>query len=547
MSEVISFDLIARDLASRAFQDAGKEAEGFHGKLAAVAGLASGAAAVGLATLGEHLEETKKTLESTVQNAGQSFDEFASKIAATAKSEERFGHGTTDTNTALTVLTRATGNVKTSLADMNLVTELAAAHHTSLAAAAAQVAKMHAGAFRPLKEFGINVKDNAQAAAALKKAQAEVVTADTASAKASERLADMHEKLAGVKKLSVSQTIALRHAEEDDADAAAASDKAHAQLAAATAAGGKAMDFATAKTLILQKIHGTAAAQADTFGGKIKALKTHFTDLASELGTHVGPALMVAGPALGGISQVVSSNLIPTIGKAVASFASMAAGAVASFASQVAAAAAWAASMVVSAAIAMAPFLPIIAAVAAVGAAAYLLYRNWDTVWGGIKAVFGAAAGWISDRISGLVDTFKKIPGWIGDAMKGVADLITLPYRTAFKAIAHLWNITVGKLHFHIPSWVPGIGGKGFDVPNIPEDIKGFGFGGVVPGPIGMPQLAIVHGGETIQSTHRTAGVPAAAAVPSIGELHVHTQDDPHRIRLTVNQSLRDIQWLLGA
>jgi hypothetical protein len=64
----------------------------------------------------------------------------------------------------------------------------------------------------------------------------------------------------------------------------------------------------------------------------------------------------------------------------------------ASFAAQIAAAAVWAASMVASAAIALAPFLPIIAICVAVAAAAYLLYKNWDTVWHGIKAVI--SAGW---------------------------------------------------------------------------------------------------------------------------------------------------------
>ena len=31
-------------------------------------------------------------------------------------------------------------------------------------------------------------------------------------------------------------------------------------------------------------------------------------------------------------------------------------------------------------------------------------------------------------------------------------------------------------------------------------DIPGFASGGIVPGPIGQPQLAVVHGGENIQT-----------------------------------------------
>ena len=52
-------------------------------------------------------------------------------------------------------------------------------------------------------------------------------------------------------------------------------------------------------------------------------------------------------------------------------------------------------------------------------------------------------------------------------------------YKTLFNGIAKLWNGTVGKLAFNIPSWVPVIGGKGFEVPEIPM----LGDGGIVTGP----------------------------------------------------------------
>ena len=52
-------------------------------------------------------------------------------------------------------------------------------------------------------------------------------------------------------------------------------------------------------------------------------------------------------------------------------------------------------------------------------------------------------------------------------------------YKSLFNGIAKLWNGTVGKLAFNIPSWVPVIGGKGFEVPEIPM----LGDGGIVTGP----------------------------------------------------------------
>jgi hypothetical protein len=41
-------------------------------------------------------------------------------------------------------------------------------------------------------------------------------------------------------------------------------------------------------------------------------------------------------------------------------------------------------------------------------------------------------------------------------------------FKTVFNGIASIWNSTVGKISFKVPSWVPGVGGKGFDMPKIP-------------------------------------------------------------------------------
>jgi hypothetical protein len=65
--------------------------------------------------------------------------------------------------------------------------------------------------------------------------------------------------------------------------------------------------------------------------------------------------------------------------------------------------------------------------------------------------------------------------GFVVDYLKFVAGI----YKEIFNGIAKAWNNTVGKLSFKVPGWVPGIGGKGFDVPNIPM----LADGGIVTGP----------------------------------------------------------------
>jgi hypothetical protein len=57
--------------------------------------------------------------------------------------------------------------------------------------------------------------------------------------------------------------------------------------------------------------------------------------------------------------------------------------------------------------------------------------------------------------------------------IKGYFETLYGFYKGIFNGIATLWNNTIGKLSFKVPSWVPGLGGKGFDVPNIPMLAEG--------------------------------------------------------------------------
>ena len=115
---------------------------------------------------------------------------------------------------------------------------------------------------------------------------------------------------------------------------------------------------------------------------------------------------------------------------------------------------------------------------------------------------WGAAWGWIKKAASNVWDWLKKVPGWIGDAFKKVSGFITAPFKAAFNAVARAWNNTVGRLSFTFPSWIPGIGGKGFSVPNLPT----FHSGGVVPGVPGTPTVALLQAGERIGSIASSGG-----------------------------------------
>lgn len=87
---------------------------------------------------------------------------------------------------------------------------------------------------------------------------------------------------------------------------------------------------------------------------------------------------------------------------------------------------------------------------------------------GGIIGWFGRLPGAIGSIVNSVVDWFRRLPGRIGGVIGGIVDVLQSPFRQAFNAIAGLWNRTVGRLNFKAPSWVPGFGGKGWSMPQLP-------------------------------------------------------------------------------
>jgi hypothetical protein len=109
---------------------------------------------------------------------------------------------------------------------------------------------------------------------------------------------------------------------------------------------------------------------------------------------------------------------------------------------------------------------------------------NWKLILAILTGPFGLAILAITTFKDQIINAFSIIYNGIKATMGFVADLITAPFKAAFRAVAGLWNNTVGKLSFTVPSWVPGFGGKGFDVPDIPV----LGDGGIVT----SAQLAVI-------------------------------------------------------
>jgi hypothetical protein len=98
-----------------------------------------------------------------------------------------------------------------------------------------------------------------------------------------------------------------------------------------------------------------------------------------------------------------------------------------------------------------------------------IAYKKFE----GFRNVVDSVFSFVKTAISGSFDFFK-----------GYLDFVLGIYKGIFNGVAKIWNNTVGKLSFKVPGWVPGLGGKGFDVPNIPMLAEG--------GIVNSPTLAMI-------------------------------------------------------
>ena len=115
----------------------------------------------------------------------------------------------------------------------------------------------------------------------------------------------------------------------------------------------------------------------------------------------------------------------------------------------------------------MGPVVIAIVAIAAAITAGIVIYKNWD------KIVAGSAKIWrgLKTAIIGVLDG-------IWSAIKMYLNLYIGAFNTLIGGI--------NKVGFDVPDWVPGIGGKGFniDVPKIPTLAQG--------GIVNRPTLAVI-------------------------------------------------------
>lgn len=290
-------------------------------------------------------------------------------------------------------------------------------------------------------------------------------------------------------------------------------------------------DVEAALKAVADRTNGQASAAADTYAGKMKALRAEIENHVSAIGQKYGPALQGLGATVGGIGaavetyQAITKRASEAEGLAKLAIDAKAVAEVADTAAE-GAQAAGETAVAASEGLALAPVLLIIAALAALGVGIYELATHWSTVWNGIKDVvdtvwhgidddfihpvedfftgipkfiedhwqlilsiltgpIGAAIIWITTHFQTVVDFFTGIPGAIANTFELIGKGIANGVITGINAVIDAWDWLMD--HFKIPKVsVLGfsIGGEDLGGPLKLGHVPYLAGGGIVTGPM---------------------------------------------------------------
>lgn len=178
-----------------------------------------------------------------------------------------------------------------------------------------------------------------------------------------------------------------------------------------------------------------------------------------------------------------------------------------------------------------------------------LINGDWGKAWDGLKGIVSGVFTAIRALVVGQLETLRALLGGIVSIVSGLADGV---FRAAVDigkkivdGIVKGIKAAPGALIKAIESLIPGggviggaiekVGGAFGDAAGaVSKVIPHFDTGGIVPGPIGVPRLAVVHAGETVIPTHRSSfGLIPSGPVDQSTHIAVHvanTRSDAQEI-----------------
>ena len=187
------------------------------------------------------------------------------------------------------------------------------------------------------------------------------------------------------------------------------------------------------------------------------------------------------------------------------------------------------------------------------------LKRWWDDFWDGIKngasqawegvkGLWNTCVGWFNDTIINPVKTaFESLWNGIKDFLSNPLEGIKGMFKSAFNWIIGKVNWVIDGLNkFQVPDWVPLLGGKGINIPRIPELWKGSNFtlgGPTLVGEQG-PELVNMPRGASVLPAHKTRSAlkgTAQGATPMRQSANIYVELDGRTIAKATGQELVDI------
>lgn len=348
-------------------------------------GGAATAAGSALEMMASPVEAAHNMLAQSYSNIGSDMSDYTDQIGRTIDEMTKYGYTSDVVQNSLSTLVVGTHSATKGFDLIKVAANLAAKENISLQKASTQVVQLLAGkGTRALSMLGIQTTTATTAtkvltAEGIKNATAQELQAATVKANA-ENQALYQQRLEEVSKLT----------------------------------------------------RGDASASADTFAGKIKAIRAEVMNAVMDFAAKWGPTIQMAGigvMAFGGAIDTAKSvmGLFTTASEGAGAAqeglaAAAGTAAAAEDAEAVSAAAADAATLPIEATV-----LLIVAAVAALGIGIYELFTHWKTVWNGIKDVVDVVWHFIYDNfIEPFVNAFSMIVDWVRSHWQMILSILLL-------------------------------------------------------------------------------------------------------------------------
>lgn len=389
--------------------------------------------------------KAQELLANQLKNSAGANDKMVKAVEASITAMSlQLGIADDELRPAFSNLVRSTKDVERAQKLMAVAADIAAQTGKPLETVTIALAKAEQGQYAALKKLGVPLGENTQALIDQQKAQKALLKAQVAHDAAVNGGASAKEQAKALEKVK----------------------KAQEELNAVTLPGADYVEDLSAS------FGGAASKAANTAEGQFKRLSIAFAETKESIGAALLPVVEKVLPYLAAMGKWAGENTTAFLiiggvigGIATAILAVNAAMSIWSATTK----AFTAVQTVFNAVMAMNPIGLVVIAIAALVAGLVIAYKKFE----GFRNIVDSVFNFIKTAVSGGFDFFK-----------GYLDFVLGIYKGIFNGIATIWNNTIGKLSFKVPSWVPGLGGKGFDVPNIPMLAEG--------GIVNSPTLAMI-------------------------------------------------------